>query len=544
MKKSAWIGLGLCITGGVLACGDVTEPSRAAARPSASVSTASTTSADAAVVGAEMDRVARALALAMNDAQSRAKVLAALRASPWNAHKLVLQEFVATPDGPQVLAEAAQRAGTSTGQLAASITALPALDFYAPFREQRRGWRATPGVVVMSTVNSDDTNIAGYDRGGSRVAHDAAQGTPGYPVLLLHPAEPKLRRNHVAPARPGDVIQDADENEAASELVWVEPSGDSIVTSMEDVLSGRDRRFAVLGAEGPGDAMPMDVTTPGADSTFIDYYRLYFRDGAGDTELYLKTKFYRPDGSNEGEMIWRKYDSLWEQEYYPHEPIIYRRVPEGSPAKLNVEVWEDDCGCFGNGDDYYGKRDFTWSDRDQTRSIDGNANIRLGWTPKPASQASQISVAPYSMSLQPGGYQGVMATVTDQYGYRMPDVATSWVSGDPSIAAVRPSGGTYADAEGVSYGGTAVYATAAGMTASTYVTVEDYQPSPCPPPQVVCDIQRAPTPGVETSAMAALLRASPFGTPTAPMTRGVGPLAASAITRAPLMRSRIGTRAP
>ncbi len=52
---------------------------------------------------ASQDMLGEVLARGMSRPDVRARVLQAMRASPWTEHKLVLQDFLLTPDGKKLL---------------------------------------------------------------------------------------------------------------------------------------------------------------------------------------------------------------------------------------------------------------------------------------------------------------------------------------------------------------------------------------------------------------------------------------------------------
>lgn len=152
--------------------------------------------------------VAGSIARAMQEPAVRAMVRDAMRASKVNEHKLVLQEFVATPPGQQVLAMAASAIGTSESSLRSRIADLPLLDFYMFGKIHRLTWRATPDVVVGAVFDPEIPSLTAYRTDGSTTTLRRSDGVPNAPFLVLHPAEVKSLRNAPQSDTPGDVIQD------------------------------------------------------------------------------------------------------------------------------------------------------------------------------------------------------------------------------------------------------------------------------------------------------------------------------------------------
>ncbi|HEX8359558.1 MAG TPA: hypothetical protein VF613_05600, partial [Longimicrobium sp.] len=114
----------------------------------------------------------------MNDADVRVQVRNAMRGSPYNEHKLVLQEFAATRAGRRLIESAAQASGTTAHELDGLIAQLPAMDFYAPFQAHRLAWRGGAEVVVGAAMDVDATAFTAYTADGRTVSYRARSGTP------------------------------------------------------------------------------------------------------------------------------------------------------------------------------------------------------------------------------------------------------------------------------------------------------------------------------------------------------------------------------
>lgn len=178
--------------------------------------------------------VARAIALALDDAETRRNVRDAMRASRVTEHKLVLQEFIRTPAGEILLVEGARRLGLTPADLAATVGGLPELDFYLPSRHDRRRWRAEPGLRVGAALRLGTTINAFTPRGlTSRVA----RGEQGVDVtFLLERAERKSRRIGAQPAGAGPVIEDINDGQLSGSIVEYLPNGRMKVTDLADYM--------------------------------------------------------------------------------------------------------------------------------------------------------------------------------------------------------------------------------------------------------------------------------------------------------------------
>lgn len=265
-------------------------------------------------VDAAGQQVARALGLAMSDPAARVQVRNAMRRSAMNEHKLVLQEFVTTSEGARVLDAAASAAGTDAATLRGWIAQLPEMDFYMPLREQRRSWRATGDVVVGLNLDVDDTGLTGYAPDGSVVTLDAADGVPDRAVLILHPAEPKLRRSDAGLAGEGDVIED------------VTAEGPMAVIENPEYC---DPATAIEPCDGSGGGG--GTTQPPPPSDVLYRYQPFVRDGWGDLEIMFK--HYNSSGSK-----------VWEWVHEGSETYDVIIANRATTMGVTVKVWERDSG--------------------------------------------------------------------------------------------------------------------------------------------------------------------------------------------------------
>jgi hypothetical protein len=94
--------------------------------------------------------VARALALALADADLRLALRDAMRDSPWDVHQVSFQELTATEAGEGLLSRTAAAAGETPAAFRARLAVLPDLALYMPSREQRRSWRGDAELVVTA----------------------------------------------------------------------------------------------------------------------------------------------------------------------------------------------------------------------------------------------------------------------------------------------------------------------------------------------------------------------------------------------------------
>lgn len=187
----------------IAGCSDpVTAPAHSATSATAVANKSSVRTVQSATP-ADAQMVAHGIALALNDPAIRSQVRDAMRASVVNEHKLVLQDFVRTANGQNLLTAAAASLKLTPTTFQKTMADLPRMDFYAPFETHRLTWRGTPDVLVATTFGDDAPTVTGYATDGSTVTLQKAQGVPTAPVLILQSGrtEGAARRSAVEYAR-------------------------------------------------------------------------------------------------------------------------------------------------------------------------------------------------------------------------------------------------------------------------------------------------------------------------------------------------------
>lgn len=460
----------------LVGCSDMTAPGDSDLHSPLAAASSAMSAAEMERTEANLKHLAEAVAGAMQDSEVRLAVRDAMRDSPWNAHKLRLQEFLGTEKG-QVLANAAAiAAGATPEQFIAQTAELPSLDFYVASREDRKTWRATPGVGIEASLNFEEGSVyrfGPYRSGATRVQ------------MLLHPAESRAKRLNPQPAGVGEVIQSETDGEEAYTLRWVGVDGTVILKDMHSNVSAPRRSTGILMSTS---------ASANSDSTRLGCININNWDDSGNSEVILKIRFYEPDGTYRGYAEWTDYDFAPNTTKCPGMSVIGEVIPDGEHnggrARINVDVWEDDCDCFGNNDDHIGARDFFYYDNDQTRDVpidplikDWRAAIDLEWIARAPSSFTSVSVPDLWLYVGDGTYASARAL--DQYGYGLPGYSVSnWWTADTSIATVD----SYGYVSGVAAGSTTLSATISGLTGNGVVTVEE-SPSPsCDPtsPEIIC----------------------------------------------------------
>lgn len=271
---------------------------------------------EAQIVSPVAQKLARALAMAMQDAQVRTAVRNAMRESPYVEHKLVLQEFVATESGRMLLSAAAKAVRAEVPVLERMITKLPSMDFYAPFSEHRLAWAGGPGIVVGATMDQDNPEFVAYGLDGAAAEYDARKGAPNHTVLILHPAEPKSER--------------PDAGVAASGLT-IEALG----------------AFGAVGVVPPSQVSSPVGTAPSLNTTTtasmaglrLDGFRSSIKDGVGSAELR-----WIIEDSNYQQQAAKRWDGIYAHPYDYHYKNYY--YPSGATGPYvhvrEIDTWDSD----------------------------------------------------------------------------------------------------------------------------------------------------------------------------------------------------------
>lgn len=299
------------------ACSDAELPSSTSPHTSAG---ARFNSADVTESQAVANQLARILASGMRETEVRQQVRNAMRASQFNEHKLVLQDFLSTPSGRRLVEVSAKASGVSADRIDALAFQLPRMDFYVPFREQRLTWTGTPDLVVGATMDQDDAVFTAYTPEGRSVVYDARKGAPSRAVLIFHPEEIKLTRNNPQTATSGSVIQDPGEDRPTGVRVTYGPDGDSTVTvlALEPCAE----------CEGSGG---------GGSSSTMHALIIWFGDGVGSAEV--EYTYWGTDGSK---LAVDRYTDLYPNYWYVYNTAVPNRTYIDYISAVETDAFSDD----------------------------------------------------------------------------------------------------------------------------------------------------------------------------------------------------------
>jgi hypothetical protein len=132
------------------------------------------------------ERLARAFALALQDAEFRATVLKALQQSRHREGKIHLQQFLGS-DGGRLRHRLAELAKSVEAELSADLDRSTPLELYLPVPAHRKAWHGD-GNLLVATAEADHAVPVAFDTRGNRQLLDPDR-PPNVPVIALERAE-------------------------------------------------------------------------------------------------------------------------------------------------------------------------------------------------------------------------------------------------------------------------------------------------------------------------------------------------------------------
>ena len=425
---------------------------------------------------------ARALAGALAEPEIRQQILGDMRDSPFSEHKLVLQDYFATPGGARVLA-AIERAGIDADKLRSSLQDAHRIQFYLPSTAQRSAWRGTPDVMVAPNLTREPPTV-GFTPTGEAVTIAVGKGTMPSGVgalFVLQGAEPMFHR-WAGPTAATETIQLPDESQVGSGKVVRDTAG-TVIASTDDTPMGASRaQRSVEAAQAPGTGLTTLVNHGVCDNACTgEHLEFEFRSTASDDpNLYTSAMLSGIDPGSESD------PSVWTGWWQVHTSRVINGVT------MTVEVWEID--DWPNPDDKflcqanhpnchfdvtnwpYLIQGSSWSFplcEDQTFNCTHlPSDLEVSFGDRTTSVVASVTVSPATATISKGlSTQPYTATARDQYGDVMPGQTASWASLNTNVATVASTGALTATATGVGGGTATIRATVAGVNGDATLTV-------------------------------------------------------------------------
>jgi len=226
---------------------------------------------------AALTRIARLVAVAMNNEPARQHLKRDMKATPFREHKLQLGTYLRSKDGRALLNRMLESNGWTESDLFGTLAAIRPLELYMPVAKHRESWTGSADVLVVSQLNESEPIVA-FDEKGREVALDR-NVAPAQPTLSIVPVETRFDQP-MAPAGSRNV---RDQNGNA--IGTLEPMAlkQSSLIACVDTCGGDD------GASAPP-TIPPPTIPPGLYLEFsriLDMKEPWFR-GNPEVEVHIQ----------------------------------------------------------------------------------------------------------------------------------------------------------------------------------------------------------------------------------------------------------------
>lgn len=139
---------------------------------------------------AALTRIARLVAVAMDNEPARQHLKRDMKAAPFREHKLQLGTYLRSKDGSALLNRMLTSNGWTESDLFGTLAAIRPLELYVPVTRHRESWTGSADVLVVSQLNETEPIVA-FDEKGREVALDR-NVAPAQPTLSIVPVETRF----------------------------------------------------------------------------------------------------------------------------------------------------------------------------------------------------------------------------------------------------------------------------------------------------------------------------------------------------------------
>jgi hypothetical protein len=139
-----------------------------------------------------LTKIARLVAVAMDNEPARQRLKRDMKAAPFHEHKLQLGTYLRSNVGKTLLNRMVASNGGTPRDLLATLDAIRPLEFYMPVAKHRESWTGGADILVVSQLGESEPIVA-FDKKGSEVALDR-NVAPVQPTLSIVPVETRFDR--------------------------------------------------------------------------------------------------------------------------------------------------------------------------------------------------------------------------------------------------------------------------------------------------------------------------------------------------------------
>jgi hypothetical protein len=180
-----------------------------------------------------LTKIARLVAVAMDNEPARQRLKRDMRSAPFREHKLELASYLGSKDGRGLLESMAAQTRDGESDVFGTLAAIRPLEFYMPVEKHRESWTGKADVFVVSQLDESEPIVA-FDEKGKEIALDR-KVAPAQPTLSIVPVETRFNE----PMNPAGSRNVRDQNGSA--IGTLEPmtlKGSSLITCGETCGGG------------------------------------------------------------------------------------------------------------------------------------------------------------------------------------------------------------------------------------------------------------------------------------------------------------------
>ncbi len=137
-----------------------------------------------------LTKIARLVAVAMDNEPARQRLKRDMRSAPFREHKLELSSYLRSKDGRGLLESMAAQTEDGESDVFGTLAAIRPLEFYMPVEKHRELWTGEASVLVVSQLDESEPIVA-FDQKGRGIALDR-KVAPTQPTLSIVPVETRF----------------------------------------------------------------------------------------------------------------------------------------------------------------------------------------------------------------------------------------------------------------------------------------------------------------------------------------------------------------
>jgi hypothetical protein len=181
---------------------------------------------------AALTKIARLVALAMDNEPARQRLKRDMKAAPFREHKLQLRDYLQSKGGRALLDRMVAANGGTDRDLLGTLATIRPLEFYMPVTKHRESWTGSGEVQVVSQLDESEPIVA-FDQKGTEVVLDR-NVAPAQPTLSIVPVETRFDQPMPAASKN---VRDQNGN-AIGTLEPMAIKGSSLIACNDDCGSG------------------------------------------------------------------------------------------------------------------------------------------------------------------------------------------------------------------------------------------------------------------------------------------------------------------